>query len=319
MFYPDFQTFRNQTFLKDIAKKEKWTISTSEKMPIDMRFVDEYEPGFIESPIRGAEYTDERCLVTLDELHNITTKYQLGEPSNYAFYLNAQTDHIVILDIEPICPENIKNYLLNANAIYREKSMSGKGVHMVFPFDESWFKKYPALKDKTNIKQKNKYYEILIQHYVTFTGNILPEPDKTDDTIFNELMTDLASSQVIITNREVINHKLIEPQTKAKTEILENLYEYSVNNFKSDDDDDSHREFTYMTFLLRRLKNLLQTATVLKEGHIYSIEEQLWFIYQTAVAFLPERPKHKQVRRMGSDSLPWLHYLTYAAYCKTTI
>ena len=79
----------------------------------------------------------------------------------------ANGDDIVILDIEPDCPDDEKADFLALPWIYAETSVSGRGLHLVFPAPAS----HPEIRlGKTKLKPDNRNdYEILLNHYITFT------------------------------------------------------------------------------------------------------------------------------------------------------
>ena len=96
-----YDSFRNNDFISSIAANERWTVSTSQKMPIDMYI-------FINRGIvSGAIYNNELSLVSLDALHNA-----IPDAAVYTYYMDALIDHFVVLDIEPKCPDDIKANLM---------------------------------------------------------------------------------------------------------------------------------------------------------------------------------------------------------------
>ena len=138
--------------------------------------------------VKGAIFSNEKSLVDLYELNTI-----LPNAANYAFYLEADEDNFVVLDIEPSCPDNIKSEFLKMNPLYMETSMSGKGIHMIFEYPKHIMEKYPNAFNKSVFRGENHEYEILIDHhYVTFTGRQIPFTPNENPASFEDLFEKLA-------------------------------------------------------------------------------------------------------------------------------
>ena len=56
----------------------------------------------------------------------------LPTAANNTYHLDALIDKIVVLDVEPKCPEEIKRQFLSLPYLYSETSMSGNGLHLIF-------------------------------------------------------------------------------------------------------------------------------------------------------------------------------------------
>ena len=288
--------FLNHPFIQSIANNERWTISTRDKMPIDM-----YELIYRHN-LTGALYHDRDSLVDLTTLERF-----LPGCNNKAYYLSMFEDGFVVLDIEPKCPDNIKKKLLELPYLYGEISMSGKGYHMVFPLPNC-IANYPAASRKIVMKEEHGWYEILMVHYVTFTGNLLP-PSRTNDNSFETLFEEMASNQKIVV-RSDISVEANEPENIPMMEkIIEILQSQLKLNFKkkpSDYNDDYSRyEYATVGFLNRKLNNILNTKAAQAQNHNWTPQERAWLIYLTAKEELPYREKHDETR----DGLPWLLYL----------
>ena len=50
---------------------------------------------------------------------------------NVTYWLDSAIDQVFAVDIEPTCPDDIKQKFLQTNFIYGEVSMSGKGYHLM--------------------------------------------------------------------------------------------------------------------------------------------------------------------------------------------
>lgn len=295
--YKDFQDFYEHPFIKSIKDNKKWTISTNKKMPIDIFMHESF------NCITGALFTNSHALTSLNHLCELFPRAK-----NHAYYMDALVDNFVLLDIEPKCPDDIKQKLLETNYVYGEISMSGKGVHLVFPVPDC-IDDYPIVKNKIVMKEEHGYYEILLQHYVTFTRNQIPKSKIKNQDNFIKIFKELAEKQKEH-NVTDVDIKDMEPDIPKKDEIINIL---SLQKFgktpKDYHDDMSFYEWAAIEFLMKKLDMLLKT-TIAKQDHVYSDNERAWLVYKTLPNIIEERDKHYQ-RRHG---LPWLLYL-----CETFI
>lgn len=148
-----------------IALSPRWTISEpGTKKPLDLRgfLLDGHGPY-------GAQFPDQRCLLTLSELRDFAPN-----PINCAFRLEAGLDGLLVLDIEPSCdPVIAERFLSRLPWLYAEASMSGRGAHLLMPLPVS-FHHFPNAIAKPKVQSEDSTYEVLISHYATFTGRPLP-------------------------------------------------------------------------------------------------------------------------------------------------
>jgi ribosomal protein L20A (L18A) len=230
---------------------------------------------------------------------------EIPNTKSYTYYLDAALDKFVILDVEPKCPDDIKAKLLELPAIYTETSMSGKGLHLVFPYPETIANKYPIIATKPAMKEEHGWYEILLQHYVTFTANQITNKPTNKNASFEKIFEKLAAKQKVSHREDIEIEELKEVKTEKTPKILETLMYTSKNYYKKTLEDfagdNSRFEFSYLGWLNVRLQNILNLAEI-KIEHEYSNSERAWFLYQTAKDFLPYRAKHDELR----DGLPWL-------------
>ena len=158
--------FESLPFLKDLRQRPRWTL-TQTKTP------DPDHPGqFLPSkkPVDMWKLLKENRIIGASEAEGNQPYMKLcdmvpsGIPDNVANVClrlsQPAGDGIVILDIEPDCPEDLKNELLLLPWIYGEISMSGKGFHLVFPSPET----FPEIRDaKAALKpahaQRHLYHE----------------------------------------------------------------------------------------------------------------------------------------------------------------
>lgn len=294
--YQDFPEFYENEFIKAIAPNEKWTVSDKNKVPIDMYALINEEKIWGMSLDRG--YNPFVDLKTLNEI--------LPNAANNAYYLDALSDGFVILDIEPICPDAIKNELIKMPYVYGETSMSGKGYHLAFPLPDL-IKKYPAAINKLALKHENKYFEILMNHMVTFTRNVLParSPEyKLSD--FENIFELLASkaTETIISNVDIKIEDMDTDNIPYFDNIMNVLENQTYGKIAEDFGNDLSRyEFGCIGFYSKLLSRLLPDSKY--KDHTYTDEEKALILYSIATKKIPHRDKHESVR----NGMPWLLYL----------
>lgn len=294
-----YDAFRTNPFISGIAAKERWTVSTADKVPIDM-YALEYK-----GIVAGAKFNNELSLATLDKVHGL-----IPAAANYAFYMDALKDGFVLLDIEPKCPDEVKAKLLAMPCRYIETSMSGKGVHMVFDLPADLLDKYPDARQKVVMKEKHGWYEILLLHYVTFTGRALPQAMREGCPAygFRDLFEELARKQTVAVRSDVEVEAIDGvdyPSTPVVLDRLRNRQEYrkTLDDF---DGDKSKFEFGFICHKYFWLKRLLLVPAIMAD-HRYTDAEAAWLLYTVASEQLPKRPKHEELR----NGMPWLMYLAY--------
>lgn len=314
--YQDFPEFYNHPFIQTIAPNERWTVSDNTKRPLDMYLY------IYQQRISGALFTDENSLVSLP-----TLCAHIPNAVNNAYYMDALIDNFVVLDIEKTCPDDIKAELLKLPYIYGETSLSGRGYHLIFPAP-ACLREYPVAMKKTAMKDPKGHYEILLNHYVTFTRNMIPPADETNTGDFEALFRQMASQQVAVSRTDVdINN--IEPEHGPDYDKIVNLlqrqtYKKTIDSFYGDV---SKFEYGCMGFFHTKLKSILKVNTIAIEEvfseeeqkmvprkYIYSDNEKAWIIYEVCKDKIPHRAKHDETR----DGLPWLLYLAREVIAKDT-
>lgn len=168
---PYLSVFAKHPTIRKIANTPAWTVSDKNKRPIDMLQLRRHiENG---DAIWGASLENQGCTETIPEVLDL-----LPDAANLTFALDARRDNIMVLDIEPICPDEIKAQLLNLPYLYGEYSSSGRGYHLILPLprrDDI----IEVLNNHSVLKQHDKYYEFLLCHWCMFTGKQIPPAAKT--------------------------------------------------------------------------------------------------------------------------------------------
>jgi len=311
----DFPDFYTNTAIQALSHESRWTISSTKpietvngktgekyvlpaKSPLDVRELSRHDN------IRGAFSNDETCLMTLDELNSSF----MGAAANNAFYLNAQIDEVLVLDIEPSCPPEIRDLLLSLPALYRETSMSGHGYHMIMPMPDNFWD-YPVAASKRKLQHDQKWYEIMIEHWITFTRNVdhvpHPAPPGSDPLTWEQVYEDLAQEAV-----ESARAEFVLDEERPELPMAEVIYKVMTDGPKYNKtladfhDDYSRWEYGHFGFLCNRLEELLSTR-MLSRAHPWSESDRAWLLYEAAQRILPPRDKHVEMR----TGLPYLLYV----------
>ena len=300
LLYPDFY---NNPCIQELSRKCKWTVSDNTKRPINIQAI------AFDDRIVGADCNRlSECCMDLDMMLQFATPHNLEfgnkDPiyfANYAFYLDALSDHYVVLDIEPNCPAEIKEQLLNTDYVYGEISLSGKGYHLIYPLPDC-INEYPDAINKKSFKEK-KWYEIHLEHWITFTRNTIPASTGAESS-FIPIFRELASKQKKTVESNIDITALTDniPNKDPILTIASSGQKFSktVSDY---DNDWSKYEFAYMGYLYRKLRNISKTA--IGKGHHYTPEELAYLTYLMAKSVMQHRDKHEEKR----ENLPWLLYL----------
>lgn len=293
-----FPKFYHHPLIQELSHYKKWTVSTKDKIPVDMCVIRDY------TQIKGAKYQDERSLVTLDEVLDI-----IPCAANHAFFLDCVDCNYVVLDIEPKCPDEIKKQLLNLNYIYGEISMSGKGYHLVFPLPKS-YRDYPVLQTKKVLKEEHGFFEILLNHYVTFTRRMLP--DATGKADFEDLFKSMAQVQkeTIRNDSITFENANIEPDIPYRDELIAVLSRVTLK--KPFDGDYSRYEFSYAKKIYCTLQDIIKNIKPFKNIE-YNATQKAWLIYIALKNILEYRPKHDTLR----NNVPWLLFVAQEVIIKS--
>lgn len=297
--------FSKVDFVQKLKDNPRWTCSTKTKMPIDMPALRD------KKVIKGASFKNgNQPFVTFTELLAI-----LPNAKTATYVLNQSVDDICVLDVEPKCPAEIRDKLLQLPYLYCELSMSGKGYHMVFetPKDTK-FREIVIGKD--SLRTEGGIFEILLNHNVTFTG-LACEPTENVNLkpidAFNAIFEKLASEAELHSYKEYDTSDLPDiDDIPYGDEILESVLEAEFKKTPADYtsvdkngvtyDDPNKYEFGVLGFFNQRLESTLKKEKY--KDHEYTMKEHLVLLYDIAVEAIPYREKHDEMR----DGMPFLMY-----------
>lgn len=291
------QTLIDNPYIQQLADKPFWTVNIHGKMPMDFK-------GFLtDQQIRGAK--DKSCLVSMTQILNYFMSLPTpATPEQFVYSLDCMRDNVVILDIESKCPEDIKRRLMTELPyVYGDISMSGNGAHLMFPC--------PPLDELTSkkivMKEEHGWYEILLQHYCSFTLSTLPPSnlDTNDQTAFLKLWDELREQQKLFEKKDV-DVTLQRPDLsfkecrQLKADILARFRSTFKKTLEDYNNDNSRYEFGVISSLKFAQLNILGYPQYAKLD--LSENQRIWIIYELLPKILEPRPKHEETR----DGMPWL-------------
>lgn len=318
-----FPQFYDNPAIRTLAGACRWTISgqigppddptrpPKRKVPIDVRHLLDGCTSSCQhaGPLRGALTLDETCLLTLDELTSA-----IPDAANTAFYLQAQTDGLLVLDIEADCPPGVATDLLRLPGIlYSELSMSGRGFHLVMPLANN-FHDFPVAAGKRVLREEHGWYELLLDHWLTFTRQPVPDhivvhvDAATTAPAFasiEDLYAQLAvkagessgaSASVVDTTEDM-------PDIPYSQAIIEQTLASARHQLRDPGDfnhDMSRWQFSVLASLYSRMRTQLRAYSAL--GVEYSTGDTAWALYKAALDVIPARPKRSE-RRNGRPFL----------------
>ena len=305
LIYPEF--FRNPV-IQQLAPLPVWTVSDKEKCPINATML------INEKKIVGKQSESKlgyNPLVPLDDIVEA-----IPNTTNFTLYLDALDPDrpYVVLDVEPDCPDALKDRFLHLPFSYGEVSASGKGYHLMFPAPLDLFDKHPNAKTRQSLFPDGRHYEILVSHPVMLTRRIvLPkEPvDSMDEfrNIFEALAAVAVPPNSIKTSGQDIDFTAdiaAIPYQRVLSLVLKGApYRKTPRDFPKEtgEPDWSRYEYGMAASCFLTLHKVLPEWKF--KEHEYTHEEIVLLIYDHIKARIEPREKHKAMR----NGLPWLCYI----------
>ena len=285
--YEAHPEFYGNPVIQMLAHEPRWTVTEpGTKMPINIREV------LSSGRIWGAHEISAECLMPLDEMLS-----QLPDVANNAFYLRASIDRVLVLDIEKTCPPTVARELLKMPALLRERSLSGLGWHMVMPLPDN-FADFPIAARKRVLKQEDGWYEVLVDHWVTFTRDTTPEPPVDPDAPSWERVYASLAEKAVETPRVALDIDDERPDIPRFERIVSFLSE-AADGMTADayGGDASRFEFAVIGRLYNRLTGALPVLQDAEPDADYSDQSvQAWLVYSAAKSVIPHREKHDELR-----------------------
>lgn len=180
--FPEF--YHNPHIRSALASERLWTVSDFDKRPVDIvaALASTAVCPRCNQPecneVHGARLGDASTqLMTLDQLTQA-----LPDARNVATHIDWRSSGLMVLDIEPECPSEVVDQLLrlitgNAasepQALYSEVSGSGRGFHLLLPVPAN-IALFPRVAHATKLQHPQRWYEVLLYHWITFSRNPIP-------------------------------------------------------------------------------------------------------------------------------------------------
>lgn len=331
-----FPEFYGNPVIRRLATERRWTISDREKMPVNMNTLLTY--GHVGGG--ASAYHLDTDTVSLGTLVN-----RIPSAANHAYYIRAEDIGYVMLDIEKTAPPELTHRLLKLAAtdgVYAETSMSGQGYHILLPLPPN-FHDHEASMTKAKIQHPDGHYEVLIDHWVTFTRNPIPthltqlaDTDPANDTvswagIYDELLTAAATRPSAGNDVDVHSVASLEPDgyTTAMRDFDDEVAASVVRQVTNTDrkgladfnHDTSRWEFSTLSLVVRRSARLITERLRIAAGDhppgypaypsdtVLTPEHLVRTAYRCVLELIPYREKHDGTRH----DMPYLLYQTVQA------
>lgn len=358
---PEFDHYMSIDQLNAVANTPRWTVSSSDKVPLDI--VDVMRNN---ADPHGAIHPDERSLTTRPELMAFFADRPFTEngmiETNHTFRINAKArDPFIVIDVEPTCPAELQRAMIdNLPWVYCERSSSGRGWHLVVPTpwpnalddgyltllheagrldDAAMSKRVEHLWNEIAVRPKIRVsdgsYEILCEHFITFTQRCGEHMQHRTPTIeqyeFLETFLDRTIANAprptqhrttyrdangieheITVEAERPEHVMFDECVAAAIEAFSDRpYEKEPQDF---DNDMSRWEFGFINTLIMMARSAIEDTLRTDDIHdpFITMDENtyVWVIYEAVVACIPHREKHEGSR----ENLPYLLSRTKAAF-----
>lgn len=275
--------------LETLATQSRWTVSDKDKRPIHLGMLRD------QKRIMGLRPDDlSYGCVTLDGVEPI-----LGAPAtNYAYRLIASIDRVCVVDIEPGCDPHMRDELFTLEHTYAEMSSSGHGFHLVCPLPSMFSADFPVA-----LKHPSGGFEVLFEHWVTFTGREITLPKPKISTSIDDVCDPLWSAYRLRQSRKTdiaIDLSRIADDVPHAEDMIAYITRFPFQKELSDFPD-PHREGDHSRYEYYCLGQLLYR---LRSRFTLNPTQQAHIIASALSQMIPHRPKHDTYR----DGLPFIVY-----------
>lgn len=334
------EQFLNYPIIQYLAAQERWTVSDKDKRPINIR---EYSST---GKLFGASFKFGNPLLSLYQIN----QSQFPIPDNRAYHFHAKDEQIIMIDVESHARDELKTWALNFPCHYLEASKNN-GLHVVLHVPLSLIpEKYRYLFDVTVIKHETTEFEVIFnQHYGTFTRRIIPcqyadfEHNKNH---LEQLLFLLQTLAKALSKEQLEKAKKVQERMEyianVKTEKLEEFMDYIQSNidqtietaktkhtlekYNYDESKYEDRSLNEVAKMIYKYYRWQQNERKRKKYHKneggfqeltmnLTEEEFIYLIYMIGKSFLPQRPKHDELR----VGMPYLLYVAQRVWISTDI
>lgn len=256
----------------------------------------------------GARLTKQRDQVTLGELVS-----RFPDASNNSFCLFGAEHGYIVIDIEKTATDETRERLLELQWVYAERSLSGTGIHLLVPYPAELFDEFENAAVKPAIKSPDNTWEVLVNHWVTFTRNVIEgvQPGTLPLDSVMRAMAEKANEPVKIMTFDDLPE--IKPGMQAYL-----LMEYVKRNTfdgeykpRIDGQDESAYDFGMAMYFMRNVQEILNKY---KQQISATPEEVVAIVKILMDSSGKERSKWYEHSIHG---VPYLIYTIQKAYAKT--
>jgi hypothetical protein len=291
--------------LKPLADLPRWTFSDSSKRPIDMVALRDRDQVF------GAKFRDARCLVPARQVWSILSARGAVELPNLAFFLDAQRDRLAVVDIEPDCASEARLRLERLPALYREVSMSGRGLHLLMPLPST-----VGLEtfNRVKLKSPTDRWEVLLHQFCTFTGR-QAEAEHTGPTdgdwqqTWSGLEDSLRQSSSRLDGGKAAHVEGYGPTTVSELDLANlgallkantRLKHIAARDVAEWGGDHSKKEFAFINAALDFLDQHIERRRQFRSDSAIEVEDRIALVERAFIRHIPHRAKHNEMRADGS-------------------
>ena len=266
--------------IQRIAAEHAWSLTDPRgKRPMSLASIERVFRGE-EDKIRGLQNSE---AYTLADVKQFVKTYGIKNPL-YAYHVNTYASNVAVLDIEPTCPDAVKARLCSISTPYMETSMSGHGIHSLIMIPDAYMLEFPQLTERERLIYPDHTFELLLSHWVTFTGNQLQPIPTQNPLSVKSLISEMCKYVVLrketATACDFVNIPDIDDVTEANA-ILTHLMTKKIAPPQTDDI--SQREF----ITCQRYYNALE-----------------WFLYMQHISLTPQE-KVAVIKYIAEQKLEW--------------
>ena len=263
-----------------IANERAWSLTDPrDKRPMSLASIERVFRGE-EDKIRGLQNSE---TYTLADVKQFVKTYGIKNPL-YAYHVNAYTTNIAVLDIEPTCPDNVKARLCSIPTPYMETSMSGIGIHSLIVIPDTYMLEFPQLTERERLIYPDHSFELLLSHWVTFTGHQLQQMPTQNPLSVKSLIAEMCKYVALRDDIETNCDASAIPDIDTVPEANAILAYLMAKNIACPQTDDiSQREF----LICRDYYNVLE-----------------WFLYTQHISLVPQE-KVAVIKYIAEQKLEW--------------
>lgn len=316
-----YDSLMQNEHLRLLADQPYWTISDANKMPVSIASLRaHYGPRQLmfkdkdgnERAYYGASFKKPEDMETLHGL----MKFFPSAP-NFAFYLHDDGEYAV-LDIEPSATDDIKKMMLATPWLYAEKSMSGKGYHILIKYPTDMLRIFPDA-HKPTLKSDDSTYELHLAHWLTFTGDVVEKDDTWGTVSMTSALTDLFRAQKVSAKVTIQGMEPIEdpedsiPKYAAICHALCSQMRYYGKRLADFSYDQSRYDMSLLYYMTRQFIFLSNNPDAPFDIRDYTISEIATIIGMSVHHYQAEAGLDRKKYYETRDGLPFLIWRAYTA------